>query len=273
MSVNKRLTQEKITITSLKKLKEEGKKISMLTAYDFTTASIIDEVGIEMTLVGDSAANVVLGYETTLPMELDEMIFMAKSVRRGVKNSFMVVDMPFGSYQASEEKAMENAIRIMKETQAEAVKLEGGENIVPIIKKLTQAGIPVVGHLGLTPQSVHQFGGFEVRAKQEEEAEKLRKDAKLLEEAGCFSVVLEKIPQQLATKITEELRIITIGIGAGNGTDGQVLVTHDMLGLIKDFKPKFVRQFTNLREKMLEAFENYQKEVRTKNFPNQDECY
>ena len=248
---------KKITTQKFIELKKQGEKITMLTAYDYTIASIIDQAGIEGILVGDSASNVVAGNSTTLPITLDEIIYHARCVVNGVKRALVVCDMPFGSYQISKEDALRNAIRIMKETGADALKLEGGEEILPTIKGLIAAGIPVMGHLGLTPQSVHQFGGYGLRAKQEEEANKLIQDAKLLTDAGCFAIVLEKIPAELAKRVSKSIDCPTIGIGAGNATDGQILVSADMLGLTQGFRPKFLRQYANLSEIMTDAIGSY----------------
>ena len=248
-------------------------KISMLTAYDFTLASLVDEAGVDVILVGDSASNVVCGNQYTLPITVDEMIFLTRGVVRAAQHALVICDMPFGSYQISEEDAVRNAIKILKESGADAVKLEGGEEILPAIKHMIQAGVPVCGHLGLTPQSVNQFGGYGLRAKEEAEAQKLLHDAKLLDEAGCFCIVLEKIPAELAKRVTEAVSCPVIGIGAGNGTDGQVLVLHDMLGLNQGFKPKFLRRFANLGEQVNEAVTAYVEAVKDCSFPNVDESY
>ncbi len=263
----------KITVKTLQKLKESGEKISMLTAYDYTTALILDQAGIEMVLVGDSASNVFAGNESTLPITLDEMIYHAKAVSRAVKRAFIVVDIPFGYYQSSPEKALESAIRIMKETTANAVKLEGGKEIEESIIKILNAGIPVMGHLGLTPQSFNQFGGYSVQAKEEKEAELLKQNADFLEKIGCFSIVLEKIPSTLASQVSQHLSIPTIGIGAGNGTDGQVLVVNDMLGLTEGFNPKFLRRYLNLHQEIKEAVQQYVQDVKNIDFPNETEHY
>ena len=254
-------------------MKQAGEKITMLTSYDYTLARLVDEAGVEMLLVGDSASNVVCGNQYTLPITLDEMIFLSKGVVRAAQHALVVVDMPFGSYQVSEEEAVRSAVRILKESGADAVKLEGGEEILPAIRHMIQAGIPVCGHLGLTPQSVNQFGGYGLRAKQDAEAEKLLKDAKLLDEAGCFAIVLEKIPAALAAKVTKAVSAATIGIGAGNATDGQVLVLHDMLGLNTGFKPKFLRHFAEMADEVHGAVENYISAVKEGSFPNVDEQY
>ena len=271
MSVNKEI--KRITSETLRKMKFQGEKISMLTAYDFTMATLVDQAGTEVILVGDSAANVMAGHETTLPITLNQMIYHAQCVVRGAKRALVVVDLPFGTYQSDPQKALESAVRIMKESGAHAIKLEGGKEIEESIRRIVNAGIPVMGHLGLTPQSIYQFGSYKVRAKEESEANKLLEDAKLLEELGCFSLVMEKIPAELATKVTQEISIPTIGIGAGNGTDGQVLVVHDMLGLNNEFKPKFVRKYLNLEDQIVEAIGKYVEDVKSSDFPNQNEQY
>jgi 3-methyl-2-oxobutanoate hydroxymethyltransferase len=263
-----------ITTHKLVEMKKRGEKIVMLTAYDYTMASIIDEaLGVDIVLVGDSAANVMAGHETTLPMTLDQMIYHAQSVARAIKNPMIVVDMPFGSYQGNSKEALSSAIRIMKESSADAVKLEGGEEVLESVRRILSAGIPVMGHLGLMPQSINKYGTYAVRAKEEEEAEKLVRDSHLLEKEGCFAVVLEKIPAHLGARVAKELSIPLIGIGAGGGVDGQVLVSHDMLGLNKSFTPRFLRRYANLRENMLEAFSNYIKDVKSGDFPNESEEY
>ncbi len=271
MSVNKEI--KKVTTNTLQKMKAAGEKITMLTAYDFCFAKIIDGAGIDVILVGDSASNVMAGHETTLPITLDQMIYHASSVIRGVDRCLVVVDMPFGSYQSNSDIALASAIRIMKETGGHAVKLEGGEEALDSIKKIVSAGIPVMGHLGLTPQSIYKFGTYTVRAKEEEEASKLRKDALLLEEAGCFGIVLEKIPASLAKEVAESLSIPTIGIGAGGYCDGQVLVMHDMLGINTEFKPRFLRQYLNISQQATSAVQQYINDVKAKNFPNESEQY
>ena len=271
MSVNKEI--KRITTETLRKMKFEGDKISMLTAYDFTMATLVDQAGTEVILVGDSAANVMAGHETTLPITLDQMIYHAQCVVRGAKRALVVVDLPFGTYQSDPQKALESAVRIMKESGAHAIKLEGGEEVAESIRRIVNAGIPVMGHLGLTPQSIYQFGSYKVRAKDEAEADKLINDAKLLEELGCFSLVMEKIPAELATKVTQAISIPTIGIGAGNGTDGQVLVVHDMLGLNNEFKPKFVRKYLNLEDQITQAIGQYVTDVKSSDFPNANEQY
>ena len=262
-----------VTTSQLRKMKEQGEKISMITSYDYSMATIVDGAGIDIILVGDSAANVMAGHKTTLPITLDQMIYHASSVVRGVERAFVVCDMPFGTYQGDPITALHSAVRIMKESGSDGVKLEGGEEIIDSVKKILAAGIPVMGHLGLTPQSVHQLGGYSVQAKEEAAAEKLIADAKLLEQAGCFAVVLEKIPAALAKRVSEALTIPTIGIGAGVGTDGQVLVVHDMLGINKGFSPKFLRRYANLHEIMTEAVEHYISDVKSCDFPNETECY
>ena len=262
-----------VTTSQLKKMKEQGEKISMITSYDYSMASIVDGAGIDIILVGDSAANVMAGHKTTLPITLDQMIYHASCVVRGVERAFVVCDMPFGTYQGDPTTALHSAVRIMKESGSDGVKLEGGEEIIDSVKKIITAGIPVMGHLGLTPQSVHQLGGYSVHAKEEAAAEKLIADAKLLEEAGCFAVVLEKIPATLAKRVSEALTIPTIGIGAGAGTDGQVLVVHDMLGINKGFSPKFLRRYANLHDVMTEAVEHYIADVKSCDFPNENEQY
>lgn len=271
MSVNKEI--KKVTTNTLLKMKVAGEKISMLTAYDFSFARIIDAAGIDIILVGDSASNVMAGHETTLPITLDQMIYHASSVIRGIDRCLVVVDLPFGSYQSNPDIALASAIRIMKETGAHSIKLEGGEEVIDSIKRIVAAGIPVMGHLGLTPQSIYKFGTYTVRAKEEEEANKLRRDAKLLEEAGCFAIVLEKIPAQLAKEVSENLHIPTIGIGAGMYCDGQVLVMHDMLGINTEFKPRFLRQYLNLHEQVTGAVQQYIKDVKKNDFPNESEQY
>jgi 3-methyl-2-oxobutanoate hydroxymethyltransferase len=264
---------KRITTHTLQRMKSSGVKISMLTAYDFSFAKIIDSAGIDVILVGDSASNVMAGHETTLPITLDQMIYHAGSVIRGVKRCLVVVDIPFGSYQSNSDIALASAIRIMKETGAHAVKLEGGEEVIESVKKIISAGIPVMAHLGLTPQSIYKFGTYNVRAKEEEEANKLKKDAKLLEEVGCFSIVLEKIPAALAKEVSESLEIPTIGIGAGQYCDGQVLVMHDMLGINTEFKPRFLRQYLNIQELATKAVQQYIEDVRAKDFPSDAESY
>ena len=264
---------KKITTETLRKMKFDKEKITMLTAYDFTTAKMVDAGGIDAILVGDSASNVMAGFETTLPITLDHMIYHAQCVVRGAKRALVVVDLPFGTYQSDPQKALESSVRIMKESGAHAIKLEGGKEIEESIRRIVNAGIPVMGHLGLTPQSIYQFGSYKVRAKEDEEAEKLLSDAKLLEELGCFSLVMEKIPADLASKVTAEINIPTIGIGAGAGCDGQVLVVHDMLGLNNEFKPKFVRKYLNLEDQIHQAIGQYVSDVKSGDFPNANEQY
>ncbi|MFV0218601.1 3-methyl-2-oxobutanoate hydroxymethyltransferase [Empedobacter falsenii] len=271
MSVNKEI--KRITTETVRNMKFTGEKISMLTAYDFTIASLVDAAGTEVILVGDSAANVMAGHETTLPITLDQMIYHAQCVVRGAKRALVVVDLPFGTYQSDPQKALESSVRIMKESGAHAIKLEGGKEIEESIRRIVNAGIPVMGHLGLTPQSIYQFGSYKVRAKEDAEAEKLISDAKLLEELGCFSLVMEKIPADLAAKVTASVNIPTIGIGAGAGCDGQVLVVHDMLGLNNEFKPKFVRKYLNLEDQIHQAIGQYVLDVKSGDFPNANEQY
>ena len=263
----------KVTTRRLAEMKQRGEKISMLTAYDYSMASLIDQAGMDVILVGDSASNVMAGNKTTLPMTLDQMIYHGVSVVKAVKRALVVVDMPFGSYQGNSKEAVASAIRIMKETGADCVKMEGGEEIRESIERILSAGIPVMGHLGLTPQSINKFGTYTVRAKEEAEAQILIKDAHLLEEIGCFSIVLEKIPAKLAERVSTELSIPTIGIGAGNGTDGQVLVMHDMLGINKGFSPRFLRRYADLHTVITEAVQAYINDVNTRDFPNEKEQY
>lgn len=264
---------KKITTNTLQKMKEAGEKISMLTAYDYSFARIFDEAGIEILLVGDSASNVMAGHETTLPITLDQMIYHAASVVRGVSRSLIVVDLPFGTYQGDSKEALKSTIRIMKETGAHAIKLEGGLEVIDSVKRIVGAGVPVMGHLGLTPQSIYKFGTYTVRAKEEEEAAKLKSDSVLLQEAGCFGLVLEKIPATLAREVSKSLYIPTIGIGAGNGCDGQVLVMHDMLGINVDFKPRFLRTYLNMYEQITGAVQAYIGDVKSGDFPNKKEQY
>jgi len=271
MPINKEI--KKVTTHTLQKMKESGEKISMITAYDYSFARIFDRAGIDVVLVGDSASNVMAGHVTTLPITLDQMIYHAQSVIRGIDRCLVVVDLPFGSYQSNSEIALASAIRIMKETGAHAIKLEGGDEAVDSIKRIVSAGIPVMGHLGLTPQSIYKFGTYTVRAKEEAEANKLMVDAKLVERAGCFAVVLEKIPAVLAKDVTNEVKIPTIGIGAGGHCDGQVLVMHDMLGINTEFKPRFLRRYLNLNDQITEAVQHYIRDVKSKDFPNKDEQY
>ena len=272
MSIAKK-EYKRITTKTLVDMKQNGEKISMLTAYDYTMAKIVDGSGIEVILVGDSASNVMAGHETTLPITLDQMIYHASSVIRGIERSLVVVDIPFGSYQSDPKEALRSAIRIMKESGAHAVKVEGGKEIKESIKRILNAGIPVMGHLGLTPQSIYKFGTYTVRAKEEDEAKQLIEDAQLLEKAGCFAIVLEKVPATLAEKIAKNLTIPIIGIGAGGGVDGQVLVTHDMIGMTHEFNPRFLRRYLDLYSEMSNAFSTYIKDVKTGNFPNEKEQY
>ena len=272
MSVAKK-DYKRITTKTLIEMKQNGKKISMLTAYDFTMAKIVDSAGVDVILVGDSASNVMAGHETTLPITLDQMIYHASSVVRACERALVVVDLPFGSYQSDPKEALRSSIRIMKESGGHAVKLEGGSEIKDSIKKILNAGIPVMGHLGLTPQSIYKFGTYTVRAKEEEEADKLIEDAKMLERIGCFALVLEKIPAHLAEKVAKSISIPVIGIGAGGGVDGQVLVIHDMLGMNNEFNPRFLRRYLDLYEQMTTAIGNYVSDVKSKDFPNASEQY
>jgi len=265
--------ERKVTTQVLQNMKVRGEKISMLTAYDFTLARMVDEGGVDVILVGDSASNVMAGHETTLPITLDQMIYHASSVVRAVERALVVVDLPFGAYQGNSKEALSSAIRIMKESGAHAVKMEGGEEIADSIARIVSAGIPVMGHLGLTPQSIYKFGTYTVRAKETEEAEKLKRDAILLEEAGCFSVVLEKVPANLGKEVTASLQIPIIGIGAGADVDGQVLVLHDMLGMTHQFHPRFLRRYLNLYEEITAAIGNYVDDVKQGDFPNENETY
>ena len=271
MSVTKE--NKRKTTQTIREMKARGEKIAMLTAYDYSMATILDEAGIDILLVGDSAANVMAGFDTTVPITLKQMMYHASSVVRGSQQSLVVVDLPFGTYQGDPNEALKAAIKVLKETGAHAVKLEGGKSIAPTIKKIVDAGIPVMGHLGLTPQSIHQFGSFGLRAKEEQEALALIQDAHLLQEVGCFAVVLEKIPAQLSEKVTKSLQIPTIGIGAGNACDGQVLVINDMLGITKGFKPKFLRQYLQLFDEILKASTQYINDVKSGDFPNEKEQY
>ena len=265
--------RRKVTTARLAEMKARGEKIAMLTAYDFLFARILDQAGIDVVLVGDSAANVIHGFETSVPITLDQMISHAAAVVRGVQRALVVVDMPFGSYQGNSTLALESAVRIMKESGAHAVKMEGGEFIADSVKRIVSAGIPVMGHLGLTPQSIYKFGTYVVRATSEDEAEQLARDARLLQEAGCFAIVLEKIPAQLAARVAQDLVIPIIGIGAGGGVDGQVLVVHDMLGINQEFSPRFLRHYARLHDIMKGAFEAYIADVKSASFPNADESY
>lgn len=272
MSIAKK-EYKRITTKTLVDMKKKGEKISMLTAYDFTMAKIVDSAGIDVILVGDSASNVMAGHETTLPITLDQMIYHAASVVRAIDRSLVVVDLPFGSYQSDPKEALRSAIRIMKESGGHAVKLEGGKEIKESVKRILNAGIPVMGHLGLTPQSIYKFGTYTVRAKEEEEADKLIEDALLLEKIGCFAIVLEKVPAKLAQQVAEKISIPVIGIGAGNGVDGQVLVLHDMIGMTHEFNPRFLRRYLDLYTDMKNAFTQYSKDVKSGDFPNESEQY
>jgi 3-methyl-2-oxobutanoate hydroxymethyltransferase len=272
-STPKKMVPKKITTHILQNMKVNGERISMITAYDFSFARLFDQAGIDVILVGDSASNVMAGHETTLPITLDQMIYHASSVIRGVTRSLVIVDLPFGSYQSNSKEALVSAIRIMKETGAHGVKLEGGEEVLESVKRILAAGVPVMGHLGLTPQSIYKFGTYTVRAKEDMEANKLKTDARLLEEAGCFAIVLEKIPAILAKEVAETLGIPVIGIGAGKYCDGQVLVMHDLLGINTEFKPRFLRQYLNLHEPITQAVQRYIKDVKSNDFPSEQEQY
>jgi len=271
MSVHKEI--RKVTTHVLSEMKLKGEKISMLTAYDFSMAKLVDEAGVDIILVGDSASNVMAGNETTLPITLDQMIYHGSSVVKAVSRALVVIDMPFGTYQGDSKKAIQSAIRIMKETHADAVKMEGGKDIIESVNRILSAGIPVMGHLGLMPQSIHKYGTYVVRAQDDDEAKKLMSDARLLEEAGCFGIVLEKIPAELGDKVASELKIPIIGIGAGGGVDGQVLVLHDMLGITQEFSPRFLRRYHNLAAEIKGAVSAYVKDVKSKDFPNEKEQY
>jgi 3-methyl-2-oxobutanoate hydroxymethyltransferase len=264
---------KRVTTHVLQEMKNRGEKISMLTAYDYSMARIVDEAGIDVILVGDSASNVMAGHETTLPITLDQMIYHASSVVRAIRRSLVVVDLPFGSYQGNSKEALNSAIRIMKESGAHAVKMEGGRKIRESVERILTAGIPVMGHLGLTPQSIYKFGTYVVRAREEEEAERLLEDAHLLAESGCFAIVLEKIPAQLAAKVAKEVKVPLIGIGAGQGVDGQVLVVHDMLGINNEFQPRFLRKYADLNLVIGNAVQQYISDVKSRNFPNEKESY
>jgi 3-methyl-2-oxobutanoate hydroxymethyltransferase len=263
----------RITTKSLVEMKRNGEKIAMLTAYDYTMAKIVDHAGIDIILVGDSASNVMAGHETTLPITLDQMIYHASSVVRAIERALVVVDLPFGTYQGNSRQALDSAIRIMKESGGHSVKLEGGAEIAESVTRILSAGIPVMGHLGLTPQSIYKFGTYTVRAREKEEANKLKADAKMLEELGCFAIVLEKVPSKLAREVAESISIPVIGIGAGDGVDGQVLVTHDMLGMTHEFSPRFLRRYLDLYTEMGNAFKSYISDVKSKDFPNKKEQY
>jgi 3-methyl-2-oxobutanoate hydroxymethyltransferase len=271
MSVHNEI--KRITTHTLQSMKSRGEKIAMLTAYDFSMARVLDDAGVDVLLVGDSASNVMAGHETTLPITLDQMIYHAESVVRAAQRSLIVVDMPFGSYQGNSKEALSSAIRIMKEAGAHAIKLEGGEEVLESVKRIISAGVPVMGHLGLTPQSIYKFGTYAVRARQETEAAQLLRNAELLQEAGCFSIVLEKIPAALGEQVAKLLHIPVIGIGAGGGVDGQVLVMHDMLGLTKDFSPRFLRRYATLYDTVKEAAGAYIRDVKSADFPNEQEQY
>lgn len=271
MSIHSKV--KRVTTHTLQEMKQRGEKIAMLTSYDFSLTRMVDEAGVDVILVGDSASNVMAGHETTLPITLDQMIYHASSVVRGANRALVVVDLPFGSYQGNSREALTSSIRIMKESGAHAVKMEGGKEIRESIERILTAGIPVMGHLGLTPQSIYKFGTYSVRAKETEEAERLIEDAKLLEEAGCFAIVLEKIPAQLAARVSKSVSIPTIGIGAGADCDGQVLVLHDMLGITYEFNPRFLRRYLNLYEDIKKAVGNYVTDVRNQDFPNEKEQY
>jgi 3-methyl-2-oxobutanoate hydroxymethyltransferase len=272
MSIAKK-EYKRITVKSLIEMKQQGEKISMLTAYDYSLAKIVDAAGVDVILVGDSASNTMAGHETTLPITLDQMIYHASAVIRAVQRALVVVDLPFGSYQSDPKEALRSAIRIMKESGAHAVKLEGGLEVKESVKRILNAGIPVMGHLGLTPQSIYKFGTYTVRAREEQEAEKLLEDALMLEKLGCFAIVLEKIPAELTDKVAEALNIPTIGIGAGGAADGQVLVIHDLLGMTHEFNPRFLRRYMNLYEEMSVAIGQYVQDVKNEDFPNTDEQY
>lgn len=271
MSTHKEV--KRVTTHTLLEMKEHGEKISMLTAYDYSMATIVDQAGMDVILVGDSASNVMAGHETTLPITLDQMIYHASSVIRAVKRSLVVVDLPFGTYQGDSKEALRSAIRIMKESEAHSVKLEGGREVLESINRILSAGIPVMGHLGLTPQSIYKFGTYTVRAKEEAEAQRLLEDAKMLEEAGCFAIVVEKVPAKLAEKVAKSVNIPVIGIGAGSGVDGQVLVMHDMLGINKEFSPRFLRRYHNLFDEIKGSFEKYIEDVKNVDFPSESEQY
>jgi len=270
--MNKKI-YKRVTVKSLQEMKDNGEKISMLTSYDFTSAGIVDKAGIDVILVGDSASNIIAGHETTLPITLDQMIYHASSVIRGVERALVVVDLPFGTYQSDSQAALESAIRIMKESGSHAVKLEGGKQIKDSIKRIIKAGIPVMGHLGLTPQSIYKFGTYTVRAKEDKEANQLIEDAHLLKKIGCFAIVLEKVPSKLAEKVAKEINIPIIGIGAGSHVDGQVLVLHDLVGMTKEFNPRFLRRYMNLHDEMINAISNFSDDIKSGSFPNENEQY
>ena len=270
--MNKKI-YKRVTVKSLQEMKDNGEKISMLTSYDFTSAGIVDKAGVDVILVGDSASNIMAGHETTLPITLDQMIYHASSVIRGVERALVVVDLPFGTYQSDSQAALESAIRIMKESGSHAVKLEGGKQIKDSIKRIIKAGIPVMGHLGLTPQSIYKFGTYTVRAKEDKEANQLIEDAHLLKKIGCFAIVLEKVPSKLAEKVAKEINIPIIGIGAGSHVDGQVLVLHDLVGMTKEFNPRFLRRYMNLHDEMINAISNFSDDIKSGSFPNENEQY
>ncbi len=270
--MNKKI-YKRVTVKSLQEMKENGEKISMLTSYDFTLAGIVDKSGIDVILVGDSASNIMAGHETTLPITLDQMIYHASSVIRAVERALVVVDLPFGTYQSDSQAALESAIRIMKESGSHAVKLEGGKEIKDSIKRIIKAGIPVMGHLGLTPQSIYKFGTYTVRAKEDKEANQLIEDAHLLEKIGCFAIVLEKVPSKLAERVAKEVNIPIIGIGAGGNVDGQVLVLHDLIGMTKEFNPRFLRRYMNLHDEIVNAISNFSDDIKSGDFPNENEQY
>ena len=271
MSLHKDI--KRVTTHVLQEMKRNNEKISMLTAYDYSIAKIVDEAGIDVVLVGDSASNVMAGHETTLPITLDQMIYHASSVIRAINRSLVVVDLPFGNYQGDSREALRSAIRIMKEAEAHSVKLEGGKEVIESVERILSAGIPVMGHLGLTPQSIYKFGTYTVRAREEEEANALIEDALLLQDAGCFALILEKVPAKLASTVAQKLEIPVIGIGAGGGVDGQVLVLHDMLGITQEFSPRFLRRYHNLHQEILKACSNFKKDVKSQDFPNEKEQY
>jgi 3-methyl-2-oxobutanoate hydroxymethyltransferase len=271
MSLHKDI--KRVTTHVLQEMKRNNEKISMLTAYDYSIAKIVDEAGIDVVLVGDSASNVMAGHETTLPITLDQMIYHASSVIRAINRSLVVVDLPFGNYQGDSREALRSAIRIMKEAEAHSVKLEGGKEVIESVERILSAGIPVMGHLGLTPQSIYKFGTYTVRAREEEEANALIEDALLLQEAGCFALIIEKVPAKLASNVAKKLEIPVIGIGAGGGVDGQVLVLHDMLGITQEFSPRFLRRYHNLHQEILKACSNFKKDVKSQDFPNEKEQY
>ena len=270
--MNKKI-YKRVTVKSLQEMKDNSEKISMLTSYDFTLAGIVDKSGIDVILVGDSASNIMAGHETTLPITLDQMIYHASSVIRAVERALVVVDLPFGTYQSDSQAALESAIRIMKESGSHAVKLEGGKQIKDSIKRIIKAGIPVMGHLGLTPQSIYKFGTYTVRAKEDKEAKQLIEDAHLLEKIGCFAIVLEKVPSKLAERVAKEVNIPIIGIGAGGAVDGQVLVLHDLIGMTKEFNPRFLRRYMNLHDEIINAISNFSNDIKSGDFPNKNEQY